>query len=82
MACGKIVIGMCTFGRVDQLKDALGSLSQIILPDDVSVEFVLVDNNPDGFLNIFLMLIGKILSSHVTIFMKNAVAYLMQETLY
>ena len=49
MACGKIVIGICTFGRVDQLKDALGSLSQIILPDDVSVEFVLVDNNPDGF---------------------------------
>ncbi|MDR3274173.1 MAG: glycosyltransferase family 2 protein [Puniceicoccales bacterium] len=44
----KIVIGLCTYYRNELLDGALESLSRIDLPADVGVEFVLVDNDPDG----------------------------------
>jgi glycosyltransferase involved in cell wall biosynthesis len=45
---GKIVVGLCTFNRNEQLREALDSLANIELPAGVTVEFVLVDNDKDG----------------------------------
>ncbi|MDR1596020.1 MAG: glycosyltransferase [Puniceicoccales bacterium] len=44
----KIVVGLCTFNRYEQLKEALDSLSRVQLPEKVKVEFVLVDNDENG----------------------------------
>lgn len=44
----KIVIGLCTFLRNQMLDGALESLLRMDLPTDVSVELVLVDNDPNG----------------------------------
>ncbi len=44
----KIVIGLCTFHRNHSLDSALESLSRINLPEDVNVEFILVDNDKNG----------------------------------
>ncbi len=44
----KIVVGLCTFHRNDLLDGAIESLSRNDLPDDASVEFVLVDNDTNG----------------------------------
>ncbi|MDR1413616.1 MAG: glycosyltransferase [Puniceicoccales bacterium] len=44
----KIVIGLCTFNRHEQLKEALDSLVKLNLPDGVEVEFILVDNDANG----------------------------------
>ncbi|MDR2436287.1 MAG: glycosyltransferase family 2 protein [Puniceicoccales bacterium] len=44
----KIVIGLCTYHRNWLLGGALESLSRIDLPSEVTIEFVLVDNDPAG----------------------------------
>lgn len=44
----KIVIGLCTFNRNEQLKEALDSLSNIILPENAECILLLIDNNPHG----------------------------------
>jgi glycosyltransferase involved in cell wall biosynthesis len=44
----KIVICLCTFERPEPLKEALDSLSRIVIPAVDSVEFVLVDNDKNG----------------------------------
>lgn len=44
----KIVIGLCTFNRNEQLKEALDSLSHIILPENTECILLLIDNNQHG----------------------------------
>lgn len=41
----KIAIGLCTYNRNEQLKEALESLSNIMLPDKTECILLLVDNN-------------------------------------
>ncbi|MDR1255685.1 MAG: glycosyltransferase family 2 protein [Puniceicoccales bacterium] len=44
----KIVVGLCTYHRNELLDGALESASRLELPPNVEVEFILVDNDPNG----------------------------------
>ncbi|MDR1433161.1 MAG: glycosyltransferase family 2 protein [Puniceicoccales bacterium] len=44
----KVVVGLCTFNRHEQLKEAMDSLSRVTVPALAAVEFVLVDNDESG----------------------------------
>jgi hypothetical protein len=44
----KIAIRLCTCNRHEPLKEVLGRLSQIYIPEKTGVEFVLVDNDENA----------------------------------
>lgn len=73
----KIVIGICTFHRNHFLDGTLESLSRMDLPEDATVELVLVDNDKDGGARELFEDYREILpfSSHYVIEPRQGIAY-------
>lgn len=42
-----IIIGVATYGRLEYLTSCLASLTNLVLPESYSVDFILVENNPE-----------------------------------
>jgi len=54
MSQKKLIIGVATFGRSEYLKACLNSLTNLTLPENFTIEFILVDNNTEPQVELIL----------------------------